>query len=108
VQGTGGAAANAICVIADAEVLASTINDSDYSDDHKARLCQCMTSLSQDWRNGLTALFETGTPEQIATALSEIASCCYSHSGLAFSASELLAGTLCSPQTVYKGVTFPS
>ena len=105
--GTGGAAANAICVIADAEVLASTINDSVSSDDQKARLCRCMTNLSQDWRNGLTALFETGTPEEIATALYEITDCCYGPSGQSFSASALLAGTLCQPQTVYKGVTFP-
>ncbi len=106
--GAAGAAAAAACVLADAAVLASTINDSDGSASAKASLCDCMTSLAQSWRDGLTALFETGTPEQIATALEEILVCCnVGPQSEAFSASSLLAGTLCEYAVVYKGVAFP-
>ncbi|HOU89857.1 MAG TPA: hypothetical protein PLU22_02365 [Polyangiaceae bacterium] len=106
--GTAGAAGAAACVLEDAALLASTINDSDNSETAKANLCDCMTSLAQSWRDGLTALFEVGTPEEIATALQKIMVCCNGgRNSEVFSASSLLAGTLCEYAVVYKGVVFP-
>jgi hypothetical protein len=81
-----------------------------------------MTQLSQSWRDGLTALFQTGTPEQIATALEEMLRCCsQSLTSPTFSEGALLQGTLCDPFSgtggffqgsgggaIYKGVSFPS
>ena len=109
--GTGGS--QATCLIDDAQVLAATIDDSALSNSSKDILCSCMNRLAEDWRDGLTTLFETGTPEQIATALEEMLECC--HQALpnrTFAQSTLLQGTLCEPfygtGGIYKGVSFPT
>jgi len=101
-------------MIDDAEVIAATINDSTLEDALKLELCTCMTQLSENWRDGLTTLFETGTAEQIAIALEEMLICCsegMTESG-PFSQNGLLQGTLCEPfygtGGVYKGVSFPN
>jgi len=102
------------CVIEDAEVLASTIDDSELTAQAKASLCVCMTSLSQSWRDGLTTLFERGNADQIATALEEMLLCCSrGRANGTFSESALLDGSLCDDGggaggVVYKGVSFPS
>ncbi len=111
--GTGGGG-GAACVIEDAVVLASTINDSTLEAASKESLCACMTSLTQSWRDGLTTLFERGDAEQIATALEEMLLCCARQrtSGV-YTEGALLDGTLCDlgggsgGGVVYKGVSFP-
>jgi hypothetical protein len=72
-----------------------------------------MTQLSESWRDGLTSLFQTATPEQIATALEQMLVCCSEGmtSG-AFSQNALLQGTLCelfvgTGGVIYRGVSFP-
>ena len=119
---TGGVGGGMVtCAIDDAQVLATTINDSALTVDSKSSLCDCMTQLSQNWRDGLTTLFQTGTAEQIATALEEMLACCASgRTSAVYSQDALLDGTLCEPfagtggvfmgsggGVVYKGVTFP-
>jgi len=108
--GVGGG--TGVCMIDDAEVLASTINDSTLDVASKSDLCTCMTQLSESWRDGLTSLFETGTAEQIAIALEEMLVCCSEgRTSGTFSQNALLQGTLCEPfygtGGVYKGVSFP-
>jgi len=111
--GTGGGG-GAACVIEDAQVLASTINDSTLEAASKSSLCACMTNLTQSWRDGLTTLFERGDAAAIATALEEMLLCCARQrtSGV-YAEGALLDGTLCElgggmGGVVYKGVSFPS
>lgn len=95
-------------MIEDAALLASTIDDLDSDAAAKARRFGCVTSRAQSWCDGLTAFFETGTAEEIARALEEITGCRNVGSTAdAFSASSLLAGTLCEYAVVHKGVAFP-
>jgi len=114
VGGGGGAGgAPGTCVIDDAQVLASTVDDSTLSTEDKTYLCSCMAQLSDTWRDGLTTLFETGTPDEIATALEEMLECCsWNQTSGDFSQVELLQGVLCDPFVgtggVYKGVSFPA
>jgi len=111
--GGGAGGATGTCVIDDAQVLASTVDDSTLSTAEKTYLCSCMAQLSDTWRDGLTTLFETGTPDEIATALEEMLECCaWGQTSGSFSQVELLQGVLCDPYVgtggVYKGVSFPA
>jgi hypothetical protein len=64
------------CGLEPSSVLRSTIDRSSLADADKRDLCACLSSVGPSWSNGLTALFSTGTPEQIATALERIAELC--------------------------------
>ena len=96
----------------DSSVLWGTINDSDLDNSEKRELCVCFESLSTDWNTGLADLFQNGTPEDVASALEDMISCCsllpevletpYEQS----TQEALIAETLCSDVPIYKGVSF--
>jgi len=107
------------CELPSSTVLWTSIDDSALDGSLKTLLCECFANLSDYWSDALTALFETGTPEDVAQALEEMVACCQNDHG-AFSTeppnlgSQLLAGMLCNyvdtesdSDVDYKGVSFP-
>jgi hypothetical protein len=73
--------------------------------EEKPCLCSCFAALNDSWTTGLTALFETATPEQTAAYLEEMTACC--DNGITETAfPEGLPDGYCTP--LYKGVVFAS
>ncbi|MDJ0762591.1 MAG: hypothetical protein QNJ97_06335 [Myxococcota bacterium] len=100
------------CDLDDASILWTALNGSNLDNDWKAFLCDCFLSLNASWEEGLTELFNYGTPEQIAAALEYMTNCCQDQEALntTFDAvqDDFLAGVLCDDVPIYKGVSFPS
>jgi len=99
------------CNLDGTSILYATIEQSSLADQYKNDLCLCFEGLSTSWSEGLSDLFATGTPEEIAAALTEVRECC---DGLWRAPQDyetveeyLLSGELCS-HPIYKGVSFPS
>jgi len=98
------------CALDCETVLYETIDDSQLTDGDKTVLCGCFADMSTSWSDGLTNLFENGTPEQISRALSTMLDCCtdpYMGIGSTYREDLLLDGSLCEPQPVYKGIALP-
>ncbi len=97
----------------DSSVLWGTINDSNLANVEKKELCACFESLSTDWNTGLSDLFQNGTPDEVASALEDMISCCSLSPAILETPYEqstgdaLMAETLCSDVPIYKGVSFP-
>jgi len=97
-------AADAGCELDPSSVLWQTIAASTLPDTDKASLCTCFASLNASWTTGLTTLFATGTPAQVAQALEDMLAC------ICPAGSTFLGGdyadphSLCTP--IYKGVVF--
>jgi hypothetical protein len=91
------------------QVLDDAVGGSSMTDAEKGELCSCFARLSASWVGGLESLFETGTPEEIATALDRIAQCC-TYAGFDESSSytdDFLDSYFCEEaQPAYKGVSF--
>jgi hypothetical protein len=118
----GGAGGQSSCTLDPTSVLRTTINGSTLTAQQKDALCGCFAKLSTGWSASLTNLFETGTPQQIATELQNLLACC-GLNGLgtadgtgATSPSSWditviqqgAQGDLCRVNTpLYKGVSFP-
>jgi hypothetical protein len=101
------------CALDSGSVLWRTIFDAQADNEDKALLCACFESLNPSWNAGLTHLFETKTPEQVATALEQLVICCQGSKDMeneysAETEAGLLAQTLCSDVVIYKGVAFPA
>ncbi|MFH0901039.1 MAG: hypothetical protein V2A73_10455, partial [Pseudomonadota bacterium] len=105
-------AALGACELASESILRGTIEKSSLSEDEKAALCQCFVALNKSWSDGLTSLFETGSPEEIAAALERLLTCCSEPGALDSDYQQVkdkfLADVLCPPVAVYKGVSFES
>ncbi len=100
------------CELDHASVLYRTLDASEHDEYTKAELCTCFAGLNASWNDGLTELFETGTPDQIARALDEMIECCWFDpyalsSDFADARDSLLDGTLCYMALPYRGVAFP-
>jgi hypothetical protein len=92
-------------------VLFQTIAESDHDDWDKELLCNCLAGLNADWNAGLTDLFNTRTPEEVAATLSEMLECCQFDpqtfdEDFLQSKDDLLSGELCFVILPYRGVTF--
>ncbi len=86
-----------------------------FTNNAKVELCVCFDTLRDDWATGLTKLFETGTPVEIAAVLDELITCCAEREDILeepFTGDiqeDLLNEDLCpSLGPVYMGVRFPS
>jgi hypothetical protein len=99
------------CTLDRSGVLFTTLLRSDLDGYSKQTLCTCFTHLNASWSDGLSELFETGTPEQVAFALEEMLECCWSGGPFGTDFEDvrdaLLDGTLCSLPLPYRGVSFP-
>ena len=100
------------CALDRDSVLYRAIADSTLGDWSKEALCGCFSSLGPSWNAGLTELFATATPEEVAAALQEMTECCSSGqlSGVEYQEAygeQLLDGTLCYLALPYRGVDFP-
>ena len=103
------------CSLGRSTVLYSTLDQAkNISNGAKRSLCRCLASLSTNWSNGLTQLFSSGKPDEIAAVLEEMLSCCNSHNkdklNLDFDSAKaaLVKKKLCdSGVPIYKGVSFP-
>jgi hypothetical protein len=99
------------CTLDRSSVLFRTLLESSIEEYSKQHMCTCFSQLNASWNDGLTELFETGTPEQIAFALEEMIECCYNERpfGADFRnvRDAFLDGSLCSMPLPYRGVTFP-
>jgi hypothetical protein len=100
------------CTLDPTSTLYQTIAGSSLSDYQKTGLCQCFSTLNASWNQGLTDLFLTATPEEVAAALQEMTECCTYDSGtitgeFASARDALLSGTLCYVALPYRGVAFP-
>jgi hypothetical protein len=104
----------AACEATDASALWTAIREACLYEQSKAQLFTCFASLKASWCDGLTTLFETQTPEQIAAELSTLLNCCDGASDYGVYESEydaamqqrLLEG-MCYSVILYKGVAFP-
>ena len=104
------------CNLDSSSVLWNTINDSNLDFWMKHELCVCFEALNNDWNSGLENLFQTGTPEEIASALLELYECCsnYENSGVFDETydqsleNDLIDSILCEGVLVYLGVSFPT
>ena len=97
------------CGLGSTSVMWTTLDESDLSDGTKDFLCACMADLNQDWSDGLTNLFETGSEDEIAGALESMIDCCdMGGFGDDYAETEewLVQGDLCAAQPAYKGVAF--
>jgi hypothetical protein len=99
------------CTLDRSGVLFRTLASSTIDGYDKQTLCTCFTHLNASWSDGLSELFETGTPEQVAFALEEMLECCWSGGPFGGDFDDvrdaLLDGTLCSLPLPYRGVSFP-
>ncbi len=99
------------CSLDDTSILWTTIDESSIDDHSKANLCDCFAGLNTSWEDGLTELFESETPENIASALYNLLNCCMDgetlNSDYATQEAAFLDGSLCESQPIYKGVSFP-
>ncbi|MFH2006405.1 MAG: hypothetical protein ABI333_07460 [bacterium] len=100
------------CSLNSGSILWNTLDDATISADEKRTLCGCFASLNVSWTDGLSQLFSTGTPQQIAAALAEMVECCsFDEQQLdgdyQDAEAEFLQNTWCEPAVIYKGVAFP-
>jgi hypothetical protein len=104
---------DANCDLDSSSILWTAINDSDLDNSDKKELCACFESLNSDWNTGLADLFQNGTPEEVASALEDMISCCSAFPEILETPYEqstedaLITETLCSDVPIYKGVSFP-
>ena len=111
------------CTIEEESTIWSAIDESELGYNKRTTLCGCFIDVNEDWDEGLTALFENGTDQEIAGALEEMVECCqYDEWALNEDYTEvenqLVSGNLCEkpsndpppigPQPAYKGVAFLS
>jgi hypothetical protein len=98
------------CGLATDSTLFAALDASSLENSEKTYLCDCFEALNESWSAGLTALFETGTAEQIAHALDQMLQCCATPDTLdtdyADVSDAFMAGELCSVP-VYMAVSFP-
>jgi hypothetical protein len=64
------------CALDRASALWRAIDSSARDDPQKRALCECLAGASPSWSEGLTRLFERGTPEQVAAALDRLVEVC--------------------------------
>ena len=108
--GAGGAGGG--CDVGSSSVLGSAIDSSSLTAEEKQVLSECFAALGASWCVGLSELFETRPPEEIAGVLEEMLFCCDMNSSVlddeysSATESRLLSGSLCMV-VVYKGVAFP-
>ncbi len=100
------------CTLNPDGTLYRAIAESSTADYEKRSLCVCFSSLNASWSQGLTELFLTATPEEVAAALQEMTECCIYDPGrtsgdFASARDALLNGTLCYIALPYRGVAFP-
>ena len=102
------------CDLPDTSALFTTIAESNLIPESKQLLCECFANLNADWSEGLSELFMTGTAEETAHVLEEVARCCVMYypysfdSDYAHTQPALLQGGYCPyPVPVYKGVALP-
>lgn len=100
------------------EVLRASLAGSNISSWRKQRLCQCLSAVNESWVGGLTQLFESSDPEEIARTLNVLADCCVAspetfQASYQSSESHLRSGDLCRREAVdammvplYRGVSF--
>jgi hypothetical protein len=100
------------CTLPPSGILYQTIAESSLDSRDRLVLCLCMETLTADWKTGLTELFQTGTPDEIAAALTALVNCC-EEGPLTFNdpyrqqvQDLLIEGMLCGVP-LYKGVSFP-
>ncbi len=108
----GSDAWNAQCPLSPDSALYQALVESNLGDSQKASLCKCFSGLNANWNEGLSELFATGTPQQIASALNEMLACCQFDvaqlsQDFASVKDAFLNGTLCSYPKPYRGVTLP-
>jgi len=100
------------CTLDRSSVLYRAIASSTVDDFARSDLCSCFSTLDPSWNAGLTELFATATPEEVAAALYEMEDCCWGSPAFSGDYQEayreqLLDGTLCYMALPYRGVSFP-
>ncbi len=110
---TGGAGgAEAGCDVQSSSVLGTAIASSSLTAEEKQALSECFASLGTSWCVGLSELFQTRTPAEIARVLEAMLFCCDGNRSVLDeeysigAEAQLLEGSLCMV-VVYKGVAFP-
>jgi hypothetical protein len=103
------------CPLDSSSILWTTIAESNLSTLDKQALCECFATLNTSWHDGLTELFETGTAQEIASALeSMLQSCCQAAPWMGDNPNEAQYTAYALEQgcptavPVYKGVAFPA